>query len=182
MSLLDVSGKTDVEPPLVADGRRRPLFALPVAVIGAGPVGLAAAAHLLARGLEPVVLEAGETVGAAVRGWGHVPMFSPWRFNVDRAAVALLERHGWARPNDEAFPTGRELAERYLDPLAATSELAPPPRLRGRVTGRARLGAGKGRPAGRELMPFEVRTLDRAGREGRLHARAVIDASGTWTS
>ena len=163
-------------------GARRALSDLPVAVIGAGPVGLAAAAHLLARGLEPVVLEAGETVGAAVRGWGHVPMFSPWRFNVDRAAVALLERHGWARPDDEGFPTGRELAERYLDPLAATPEIAPRLRLGARVTGVARLGAGKVRTAGRELLPFEVRTLDRAGREGRLLARAVIDASGTWTS
>ena len=126
---------------------------LPVAVIGAGPVGLAAAAHLLQRGLEPVILEAGETVGAALRGWGHVAMFSPWQFNVDRAATALLERHGWARPDDEDFPTGRELAERYLDPLAATPEIASRLRLGRRVTGIARLGAGKVRTAGRELLP-----------------------------
>ena len=164
-------------------GARRPLSDLPVAVIGAGPVGLAAAAHLLARGLEPVVLEAGETVGAAVRGWGHVP---------DVLAVALQRRPGGggaagaarlgARRTTTAFPTGRELAERYLAPLAATPEIAPRLRLGARVTGVARLGAGKVRTAGRELLPFEVRTLDRAGREGRLLARAVIDASGTWTS
>src|SRR3954471_2146822 len=91
-------------------GAQRTLSDLPVAVIGAGPVGLAAAVHLLARGLEPVVLEAGETVGAAVRGWGHVPMFSPWRFNLDRTAVALLERHGWERPDGGGFPACRELA------------------------------------------------------------------------
>src|SRR5829696_6123489 len=83
----------------------RPLADLPVAVIGAGPVGLAAAAHLLARGLEPVILEPGATVGAALRDWGHVPMFSPWRFNLDRVAAALLERHGWTLPDEEAFPT-----------------------------------------------------------------------------
>jgi thioredoxin reductase len=161
---------------------RRALADLPVAVVGAGPVGLAAAAHLLERGLEHVILEAGGTVGAAVRDWGHVPMFSPWRFNLDRAAVALLDRHGWSRPDADAFPTGRDLAERYLDPLAATPEIAARLRLGARVTGVARAGAGKVRTAGRELLPFEVRTVDRTGREGRLFARAVVDASGTWTS
>lgn len=39
---------------------------LPVAVIGAGPVGLAAAARLLAQGEEPVVFEAGSQVGAGM--------------------------------------------------------------------------------------------------------------------
>ena len=125
-----------------AVGRAWPRPDLPVAVVGAGPVGLAAAAHLLDRGLEPVVLETGETVGAAVRGWGHVAMFSPWRFNLDRAATALLDRRGWARPDDDAFPTGRDLAERYLDPLAATPEIAGRLRLGTRVTGVARGGFG----------------------------------------
>jgi thioredoxin reductase len=166
----------------MAGKRRRSPADFPVAVVGAGPVGLAAAAHLLERGQEPVILEAGETVGAAVRDWGHVPMFSPWRFNLDRAAAALLERHGWTRPDDDAFPTGRELAERYLDPLAATPEIAPRLRLGMRVIGIARAGLGKVRTAGRELRPFEVRTVDRAGREDRLFARAVVDASGTWVS
>lgn len=168
-----------------AGGRRRLVSSLPIAVIGAGPIGLAAAAHLLARGLDPVVLEAGEAVGAAVRGWGHVRMFSPWRLNLDRAAAALLERHGWAAPDPDAFPTGRELAGRYLDPLAATPEVRSRLRLGARVTGVARLGAGKVRTAGREALPFEVRAVDREGREGRerrVLARAVVDASGTWTS
>ncbi len=160
----------------------RPIAALPVAVIGAGPVGLAAAAHLLERGLEPVVLEAGDTVGAAVRDWGHVPMFSPWTYNIDRATAALLERHGWERPNGEAFPTGRDLADRYLDPLAATPEMAPRLRLGLRVTAIARTSVGKVKTAARADQPFEIRTMDRQGREGRIFARAVIDASGTWTS
>ena len=46
-----------------------------VAILGAGPVGLAAAAHVLERGMEPVVLEAGPQVGHAVRQWSHVPLF-----------------------------------------------------------------------------------------------------------
>src|ERR671913_1299185 len=182
MNLLDEPEGLEAAPLSARPLASRPLADLPVAVIGAGPVGLAAAAHLLERGLEPVVLEAGEAVGAAVRDWGHVPMFSPWRFNLDRAATALLERHGWTRPDDEAFPTGRGLAERYLEPLAATPAIAPRLRLGTRVTGVARLGVGKVRTAGRETRPFELRTLDREGREGRLLASAVIDASGTWTS
>jgi hypothetical protein len=161
---------------------RRPLAELPVAVIGAGPVGLAAAAHLLERGLEPVVFEAGDSVAAAVRDWGHVPMFSPWTYNVDGAAVRLLERHGWTRPDGAAFPTGRELAARYLDPLAATPGISRHLRLGTRVTAIARAAVGKVRTAGREGQPFEIRTVDRTGHESRTFARAVIDASGTWTS
>ena len=68
---------------------------LPVAVIGAGPIGLAAAAHLLQRGETPIVFEAGAEIAASVRSWGHVQLFSPWRWCVDKAAVALLQQHGW---------------------------------------------------------------------------------------
>src|SRR5579863_9392687 len=56
---------------------------LPVAVIGAGPVGLAAAAHLVARGLAVQLYEAGPAVGANVRTWGHVRLFTPWRYCLD---------------------------------------------------------------------------------------------------
>ena len=59
----------------------------PVVVIGAGPVGLAAAAELAERRLPFVVLEAGNSGGAAVRQWGHVRLFSPWRYNVAPAAA-----------------------------------------------------------------------------------------------
>jgi thioredoxin reductase len=152
---------------------------LPVAIIGGGPVGLAAAAHLLERGLEPVVFEAGPSVGTAPLEWGHVHTFSPWRYNVDRASRALLERHGWTVPGADAFPTGRELVEDYLAPLAALPEMAACLRLNTRVTGTARSRAGKVRDAGREQQPFEVRF--RSGdQEGRLLAQAVIVATGTW--
>ncbi len=63
------------------------LESLPVAVIGAGPVGLAAAAHLIGHGLPVKVYEAGAAVGANVRAWGHVRLFSPWKFNVDPAST-----------------------------------------------------------------------------------------------
>jgi thioredoxin reductase len=155
---------------------------LPVVIIGGGPIGLAAAAHLLERGLEPLILEAGSEPGAAVRDWGHVPMFSPWTYNIDRAARALLERHGWTAPDGEAYPTGRELAEAYLDPLSRTPEIGGRLRLGVRVTGIARVGNGKVRSAGRERQPLEVRATDANGSDIRLFARAVIDASGTWSS
>ncbi|WP_342238832.1 NAD(P)-binding protein [Inquilinus sp. OTU3971] len=155
---------------------------LPVAIIGGGPVGLAAAVHLLGYGLEPLILEAGAQVGAAVRDWGHVPMFWPWGYSTDRATVALLQRQGWTHPDGEGYPTGLDLAERYLDPLAATPEIAGRLRLGSRVTGIARAGHGKVRTAGRDDRPFEVRYVDSAGQEGRVFARAVIDASGTWSS
>ena len=87
---------------------------LPVAVIGAGPVGLAAAAHLAERGLPFVVFEAGERPAAAVCQWGHVTFFSPWRFNVDSAAGRLLKQTGWTMPDPDRDPTGQELIDHYL--------------------------------------------------------------------
>ena len=72
-----------------------PLTSLPVVIIGAGPVGLAAAAHVLGRSLTPLVLEAGSRVADGVRRWGHVRVFSPWSLNVDPVAVDLLIRRGW---------------------------------------------------------------------------------------
>ena len=89
---------------------------LPTLVIGAGPVGLAAAAHLVARGHRPIVLEAGARIGANMRAWGHVRMFSPWKYNIDAAARSLLAGAGWTPPADEeAFPTGNELVDAYLE-------------------------------------------------------------------
>ena len=65
------------------------LKTLPVAIIGAGPVGLAAAARLIERGLQPLIFEKGSHVGAAVADWGHVRVFSPWRYNIDTAARSM---------------------------------------------------------------------------------------------
>ncbi len=154
---------------------------LPIVVIGAGPVGLAAAAHLLARGLEPLVLEAGERVGTHLRAWGHVQMFTPWRYVVDRASAALLARQGWQAPDLESFPTGGELSRLYLEPLAACPELAARVRLEVRVEAVARQGHDRLKTAGRAAAPFLVRVSTPAGEE-ELLARAVIDASGTFAN
>ncbi len=153
---------------------------LPVAVIGAGPVGLAAAAHLLDRGIVPLVLEAGPRAGHAVRQWGHVRMFTPWRFNIDAVAGALLEGRGWAAPDLEAFPTGEELATRYLDPLAAA--LAPHVRYGTRVVGLARRDHGRLRDEGRDEAPFMLHVTGPDGAIEAIAARAVLDCSGTWSN
>ena len=95
----------------------------PVAVIGGGPVGLAAAAHLVTRGVPVKLYESGKTVAAHVRSWGHVRLFSPWRFNTDEASVAILRAHGWQEPPGDILPTGHDLYAAYLQPLAQTRPL-----------------------------------------------------------
>ncbi|WP_062214491.1 FAD-dependent oxidoreductase [Streptomyces sp. NBRC 109706] len=150
----------------------------PVAVIGAGPVGLAAAAHLLERGIEPVVLERGTRAGAAVREWGHVRLFSTWRELVDPAAERLLLPTGWARPEDDRYPTGAQWADAYLQPLAAA--LGERVRYGTTVTGVARAGRDRVVDSGRAAQPFTVHLAPADG--GRIAARAVIDASGTYAT
>ena len=154
---------------------------LPVVVIGAGPIGLAAAVRLLKRGETPLVLEAGPTVGAAIASWAHVRVFSPWEFNIDPASGDLLEAHGWTAPPSEEYPTGGELLDRYLKPLAALPEIQPHVRLGARVTGVARQGYSRSSTAGREKAPFVVR-VETAEGEDEVLAKAVIDASGTYAT
>ena len=164
---------------------------LPIVVIGAGPVGLATAAHLLERGLQPIVLEAGPSIGSAVRQWGHTRLFSPWRYNIDDAARRLLEPTGWQAPDPDSLPTGHELVRDYLDPLVVVLDSAPTysdvspgtgpvVRTDARVVAVSRDGIDKTRSADRESTPFLVRVESADGEVTDLRARSVIDASGTW--
>ncbi|MFC9911182.1 NAD(P)-binding domain-containing protein [Streptomyces sp. NPDC059862] len=150
----------------------------PVVIVGAGPAGLAAAAHLVGRGIEPLVLEAGPSAGTAVRDWSHVRLFSPWAELVDPAAEKLLAPTGWVRPDGTAYPTGGDWAELYLQPLADV--LGDRVRYGARVTGVARAGRDRIVDSGRDEQPFTVHIETAGGREERLTARAVVDASGTW--
>lgn len=154
---------------------------LPIAVIGAGPVGLAAAAQIVSRGLEPVIFERGASVGASLREWAHVRVFSPWQYDVDAAARSLLEAAGWDAPEDSDLPTGGEIVERYLRPLADLPQIRPHLHLGATVTSITRQGLDKVSNAGRDEAPFEIRWTDADGNEQATLARAVIDASGTWT-
>ena len=149
---------------------------LPVAVVGAGPVGLAAAAHLVRYQQPFIVLEAGSEPGAAIRQWGHVTTFSPWRYMVDGAARELLEGSGWQHPDFDTLPTGHDLVDRFVSPLAQHPAIAPHVRYQARVTSVGRKDFDKVRTKGRDQQPFEVRLES----GDVIEARAVIDASGTW--
>ena len=156
------------------------ISALPVVVIGAGPVGLAAAAQLVERNLPFVILEKSATVAAVPKAWGHVRLFSPWRYNVDAAAARLLSGSGWQFPDLDALPTGETLATDYLEPLARHRSIAPNLTLEARVTGITREGLDKMASREREASPLLVHWIDGCGTRHRTLARAVIDASGTF--
>lgn len=151
---------------------------LPVVVIGAGPLGLAAAAQLLEQGKQPLVFETGDGAAAAVRQWAHVRMFSPWPELVDPAAARVLAPTGWTAPAD-GYPTGGEWIEAYLAPLARA--LGERVRYGMRVAGVSRKGRDRLVSSGRAEQPFVVHAVDADGVESRVEAAAVIDASGTWT-
>ncbi|MDQ4046391.1 MAG: NAD(P)-binding protein, partial [Actinomycetota bacterium] len=154
---------------------------LPVAVIGAGPIGLAAAAHLLERGLEPLVFEAGPTAGAAIEQWRHIRLFSPWRYNLDAAALRLLEGSGWETPRLTALPYGGDLIDNYLAPLASVPDIASRLQTGARVVAVTRQGLDKTHVRNRDTTPFVVR-VEHVDGETRDHTvAAVIDASGTWS-
>ncbi len=178
-----MTGSEGTEPFRVDDPDATPSArtGLPVVVIGAGPVGLAAAAHLLDRGLEPLVLEAGPQVGANIAQWRHVRLFSPWCLALDPVSVRLLGAAGWTGPDPSTLPTGADLLDQYLQPLAAMPALTSRIRLHNRVVAIARRDLDKVRTPGRERLPFAVRVRVGSGRLHDLEARAVIDASGTWT-
>jgi len=152
---------------------------LPVAIIGAGPMGLVAAAHLLARGITPLIFEAGPEAGSSIEEWAHVKMFSPWRFNVDKEAAKLLLADGWTPPPENEYPTGRELLDRFVRPLADLEQIKRHLQLNTRVLAVTRVGQDVMKTQGRSAAPFLLRVSGPAG-EQDVRASAVIDASGTY--
>ncbi|MFE4074754.1 FAD-dependent oxidoreductase [Peribacillus sp. YIM B13477] len=155
--------------------------ALPVAIIGGGPVGLAAAAHLLKKGEKFIVLEAGDSVGSSMLEWGHVRMFSPWKYNIDQAAKELLENAGWTAPDENALPTGRELVEEYLLPLSNLPEIKEQIILQAKVVGVAKKAHDKLKTGKRDNVPFQL-YVEGNGDTTVIEAKAIIDSSGTWTN
>jgi thioredoxin reductase len=154
--------------------------AWPVAVIGAGPVGLATAVHLVHRGLDAAIFEKGSRIGAAMEAWKHVRLFSPWSELIDPLCGELLHAEGWALPDLEAVPTAAEVIESYLEPLARLPALAGRIRLESSVVAVSRHQNDRLSDRGREVSPFVVRVRLADGTHDLL-ARAVIDASGTYS-
>ncbi len=129
---------------------------LPIVIIGTGPVGLAAAANCAQRGLPFLILDKGSRVGHAVESWAQVRLFSPWRYNMEKQSRSLLEKTDWQAPDDEALPSGRELLEQYLQPLAAHPSIQPFLRLNAEVVTVGRKNLDRVRSSGRESQPFEL--------------------------
>lgn len=170
MSLTIPPRRTDAVPALAA---------LPVAIIGAGPVGLAAAADLRERGIDCIVFEAGAAAGSAIALWGHTRLFSPWRYLTSAASVRLLEPTGWVAPDPDVVPSGDELLADYVRPLAAV--LSDRVRFNAQVTAVSRQGMDRTRSANRAATPFVLRVETDVGTHDAL-ARAVIDTSGTYST
>ncbi|HYG02806.1 MAG TPA: NAD(P)-binding domain-containing protein [Chryseosolibacter sp.] len=154
---------------------------LPVAIIGAGPVGLAAAAHLTIRNQPFILFESGNTVAANVLSWKHIRVFSPWRYNIDKAARQLLESTSWTSPDNDGLPTGEELYNDYFKPLAALPAIAKNTVTNAKVLSVGRKNTDKMKTWGREELPFVIQVLKDTEVE-QYDAKAVIDTSGTWNS
>lgn len=141
-----------------------------VAIIGGGPIGLAAAVGCLARGHEPSVFET-DTPGASLRRWGPTRFFTPLAMNVAPSVLELAGAH-----DGTALLTGPETAD-LLAKAAGSPLLAPYIHSHTRVTSvtRARLSRGDmaGHPVRAEL-PFSLVLGERS-----VEVDAVLDASGT---
>ncbi|HUP43279.1 MAG TPA: flavoprotein, partial [Thermoanaerobaculia bacterium] len=81
-----------------------------LAILGAGPAGLDAALEAAARCWGFTLYEAAGEPAGNVRSWGHVSLFSPWSIDASPRMRRALAARGTEIPDDDACPTGRELA------------------------------------------------------------------------
>jgi thioredoxin reductase len=152
---------------------------LPIAIIGAGPVGLAAASHLAAKGEAFFIVEAGPSVGSHILQWGHVRLFSSWKFNIDKVAKQLLEETGWKAPVMTHLPFGKDIVDEYLLPLANLPTIKPFIHLNSKVVAISKKGLDKMKTANRDSLSFVI-YVEKDQNTERMESRAIIDATGTW--
>lgn len=156
-----------------------------VAILGAGPIGLEAALAAAQKGLPFTVYEAADRIAASVRDWAHVRLFSPWRLNASPRVRERLRREGQEPPRgdaDPSYPTGAELLEKVLEPLAALPEIAPRLRLGHRVVAVGRDGFVKSDEIGtgaRAARPFRL-LIEDDGSERIERAQVVLDCTGSY--
>ncbi|HVU70955.1 MAG TPA: SidA/IucD/PvdA family monooxygenase, partial [Ktedonobacteraceae bacterium] len=93
---------------------------------------------------------------------------------------ALLAKQCWQTPNLDAYPTGQDIVEQYLFPLAHVPGIKDALHLQTRVTAVSRVRMDKAKTPTREETPFVVRIEQADAQEQDILARAVIDASGTY--
>src|SRR5262245_31503951 len=96
-----------------------------VAVLGAGPVGVEAALYAASLKMTVRLYERGD-VGANLRQWGHVRLFTPFAMNTTPLGRATLRADSprGKMPADADLLTGREHLAAYLEPLARGSLLS----------------------------------------------------------
>lgn len=142
-------------------------------------MGMAAAAHLTERKIPFLLFEAGASIGANLLDWGHVRVFSPWRYNIDKAAEKLLSTMNWQKPDEKELPTGKELVTNYLLPLSFHPQLEPFIHLSTKVVSITRKGIDKMKTTNRGKLPFLMK-VDENGQTKSYEVSGVVDASGTW--
>lgn len=154
-------------------------YDLPVAIIGGGPIGLSAAAHLKKSKQPFILFELGNQIGANILKWGHVRLFSPWEYNIDKAAETLLREAQIPIPNKTYVPYGKEIIEEYLKPLANLTGIKENIHLNSNVISIGRNGLDKMKDDNREGLPFSIQVIEN-GKFKLYKAKAIIDATGTW--
>lgn len=141
-------------------------------VVGAGPVGLAAALGALRRGMDVSVLEQGARAGASILRWGATRFFSPLSMNLPPGALTTL-------PPDTIL-TGAAFVSEILEPLA--NSLGDCVKYGHRVLAAGRAGLARGDYARHPLRAergFRL-LVDTPAGEQIWEADAVVDASGVY--
>lgn len=154
-----------------------------IAILGTGPIGLEAAIYARFMGYKVDLYESGQIAENVLR-WGHVRMFSPFGMNRSTLGMAAIQAQNpsWQPPDDEDLLTGREWADGYLLPLAATDLIKSNIQTETRVLGVSRKDQLKTELVGDEDRDETPLLLLVEDKDGQRYAEAdvVVDTTGTF--